>query len=66
MKNDSWYYRQKIDILELQKKYKEAIAVATLAISIDQKRADWDSASKQQSEAEYKKRIEVFRSQLKK
>jgi len=66
IKNESWYYRQKIDILELQKKYKEAINVATLAISMDQKRADWDARSKQESEAEYKKRIEGFRSQLKK
>lgn len=65
-KNDSWYYRQKIDILELQKKYKEAIDIATLAISIDQKRPDWDPATKHQSEAEYKRRIEVFRSQLQK
>lgn len=65
MKNESWYYRQKVDILELQKKYKEAIDVAMLAISIDQKRADWDSGSKQQSEAAYKKRIEEFRSRLK-
>jgi tetratricopeptide (TPR) repeat protein len=66
IKNESWYYRQKVDILELQKKYKEAIDVATLAITMDQKRADWDSRSKQESEAEYKKRIEGFRSQLKK
>lgn len=65
MKNESWYYRQKVDILELQKKYKEAIDAATLAISIDQKRVDWDSGSKQQSEAEYKKRIDFYRSQLK-
>jgi tetratricopeptide (TPR) repeat protein len=66
MKNESWYYRQKVDILELQKKYKEAIDVATLAIAMDQKRADWDTRSKQESEAEYKKRIEGFRIRLKK
>jgi tetratricopeptide (TPR) repeat protein len=66
MKNESWYYRQKVDILELQKKYKEGIDFATLAISIDQKRTDWDSNAKQQSEAEYKKRIELFRSRLEK
>ena len=66
MKNESWYYRQKVDILELQKKYKEAIDVATLAIAMDQKRADWDTRSKQESEAEYKKRIEEFRIRLKK
>ena len=65
IKNESWYYRQKVDILELQKKYKEAIDVATLAISQDQKRTDWDTESKQQSEAEYKKRIDFYRSQLK-
>lgn len=66
LKNESWYYRQKVDILELQKKYKEAIVLATLAISIDQKRTDWDFRAKQQSEAAYKKRIEGFKSKLKK
>lgn len=66
MKNESWHYRQKIDILEKQKKYKEAIECATLAISIDQKRAEWDLDTRQQSETEYKKRIEVFKSRLKK
>jgi tetratricopeptide (TPR) repeat protein len=65
MKNDAWYYRQKIDILEKQKKYKEAIECATLAISLDQKRTEWNSATRQQSETEYKKRIEFFKSRLK-
>lgn len=65
IKNESWYYRQKVDILELQKKYKEAIDVATLAISIDQKRAHWDARSKQESAAEYKKRIDFYKTQLK-
>ncbi|THU40491.1 DUF2911 domain-containing protein [Niastella caeni] len=66
MKNESWYYRQKIDILEKQMKYKEAIDCATLAISLDQKRTEWDLKTKQQSEEEYKKRIEFFKSKLKK
>jgi len=66
LKNESWYYRQKIDILEKQMKYKEAIECATLAISLDQKRTEWDSVTRQQSETEYKKRIEFFQSQLKK
>lgn len=63
MKEESWYYRQKVDILEMQKKYEEAIDCATLAISIDQKRTNWDSRTKQQSETEYKKRIEFFKRQ---
>jgi tetratricopeptide (TPR) repeat protein len=65
-KNESWYYRQKIDILEKQMKYKEAIDIANLAISLDKKRADWDLKSKQQSEEGYKKRIESFKSRIKK
>jgi tetratricopeptide (TPR) repeat protein len=65
-KNESWYYRQKIDILEKQMKYKEAIDIANLAISLDKKRADWDLKSKQQSEEGYKKRIEFFKSRIKK
>jgi tetratricopeptide (TPR) repeat protein len=65
-KNESWYYRQKIDILEKQKKYKEAIDCANLAIAFDQKRTEWDLKTKQQSEEEYKKRIEIFKSRLKK
>lgn len=46
-------------------KYKEAIDCANLAISLDRKRADWDLKTKQQSEEEYKKRIELFTSKLK-
>lgn len=65
IKNESWYYRQKIDILEKQMKYMEAIDCATLAMSLDQKRTDWDAITKQQSEKEYKKRIEFFKSKLK-
>jgi hypothetical protein len=65
-KNESWYYRQKIDILEKQMKYKEAIDCANLAISLDQKRTEWDLKTKEQSEEEYKKRIEFFKSRLKK
>lgn len=64
-KNESWYYRQKIDILEKQMKYKEAIDCANLAISLNQKRTGWDLKSKQQSEEEYKKRIEGFKNKLK-
>jgi tetratricopeptide (TPR) repeat protein len=65
-KNESWYYRQKIDILEKQMKYKEAIDCANLAISLDQKRTEWDLKTKEQSEEEYKKRIEFFKGRLKK
>lgn len=65
-KNESWYYRQKIDILEKQMKYKDAIDCANLAISLDQKRTEWDLKAKQQSEETYKKRIEFFKSKLKK
>lgn len=56
MKNEPWYYRQKIDILEMQEKYDDAIDCATLAISINQKRTNWDFTAKQQSEAEYKRK----------
>lgn len=65
-KNESWYYRQKIDILEKQMKYKEAIDCANLAISINQKRTEWDLKTKQQSEEEYKRRIEFFKDRLNK
>ena len=65
-KNESWYYRQKIDILEKQMKYKEAIDCAKLAISLDQKRTGWDLKTKQENEEEYKKRIKFFTSRLKK
>jgi hypothetical protein len=47
-------------------KYKEAIDCANLAISLDQKRTEWNLKTKQQSEEEYKKRIEFFKSRLKK
>lgn len=65
-KNDAWYYRQKVDILEKQMKYQEAIDCANLAISLNQQRTDWDLKAKQQSEAQYKKRIELFKSKIKK
>lgn len=64
-RNESWYYRQKIDILEKQSKDKEAIECANLAIATGNNRTDWDSRTKQQHEAEYKKRIEFFQSRLK-
>lgn len=65
-KNEAWYYRQKIDILEKQKKYQEAIECTRLAISLDQNRVDWDDKSKKESKEEYEKRIDFFNSQLKK
>jgi hypothetical protein len=65
-KNASWYYRQKIDILAMQMKYQEAIDCATMAISLDNQRSDWDSLSKQQSKEDYMKRIELYKSKMKK
>lgn len=65
-KNEAWYYRQKIDILERQKKYKEAIECTRLAISLDQNRADWDDKSKRESKEDYEKRIKFFNNQLNK
>ena len=65
LKNESWYYRQKIDILEKLKKYKEAIECAELAIALNQKRADWDAESKERSKKEYEQRIVFFKSKLK-
>lgn len=66
MKNESWYYWQKIDILEKLMKYQEAIDCANLAIELDQKRTGWDLKSRQQSQEEYKKRIEIIKSRQKK
>lgn len=62
LKNESWYYRQKIDILEKLKKYKEAIECAELAIALNQERADWDAESKERSKKEYEQRINYFKS----
>jgi len=64
-KNEAWYYRQKIDLLEKQMKYKEAIDCANLAISLDQERTGWDLKEKQNSKQGYQKRIEFFKSKLK-
>jgi hypothetical protein len=65
-KNESWYYRQKTDILAKQMKYQEAIDCARLAISLDNERSDWDQRSKQESEEDYRKRIELYRIKMKK
>ena len=63
-KGEAWYYRQKIDILEKQKKYKEAIACSNLAIEVNQKRTEWDEQTKFQNNEELKKRIETFKKNL--
>lgn len=63
-KNEAWYYRQKVDILEKLNKYKEAIECAELAISLNQQRSDWDEASKETSKKEYEQRIRHFKSKL--
>jgi Protein of unknown function (DUF2911) len=63
-KNASWYYRQKVDILAKQLKYQEAIDCAKLAITLDNGRSDWDQRSKQQSEEDYMKRIELYKSKM--
>lgn len=65
-KNESWFYRQKIDILAKQMKYQEAIDCARLAISLDNQRSDWDDKSKQQSEEDYRNRIRLYQSKMKK
>jgi tetratricopeptide (TPR) repeat protein len=65
-KSESWYYRQKIDILEKQGKYKEAINCANRVIVIIQNRAEWDLNTRQQSIQEYNKRIESLTHKLKK
>ncbi|MDF7818536.1 DUF2911 domain-containing protein [Runella sp. MFBS21] len=62
--NEAWYYRQKIDILEKQKKYQQAIDVSNLAIEANQKRTDWTEKIKLQSNDTLKKRIESFKKQL--
>jgi hypothetical protein len=63
-KKKSWYYRQKIDILEKLKNYKEAIKCAELAISFNQNRTDWDAQTKENSIKEYEQRILYFKSKL--
>jgi tetratricopeptide (TPR) repeat protein len=65
-KNASWYYRQKIDILAMQMKYQEAIDCATLAISLDSQRSDWDTLTKQRSKEGYIKRIALYERKMKK
>jgi len=64
IRNDSWYYRLKIDILEKLGKYKEAITVAQQVITVDQNRTAWDQKTKQESVQEYKNRIEILKSKL--
>ncbi|HEY5822827.1 MAG TPA: DUF2911 domain-containing protein [Cyclobacteriaceae bacterium] len=56
-KKESWYFRLKIDILEKQNKSQEAIEVANQAIEMIQKKAEWDTQTKEQSIEEYKVRI---------
>lgn len=59
-KNEPWYFRLKIDILEKQHKYQEAIEAANQAIEVIQRKAEWDTQTKQQSTEEYKTRIKGF------
>lgn len=59
-KNEPWYFRLKIDILEKQGKFKDAIVVANQAIELIQKKADWDNETKQRSIEEYRVRIKGF------
>lgn len=63
-KNEAWYYRQKVDILEKLKRYQEAIDCAKLAITLNEQRSDWDQKSKDQSKAAYEERIESFKKRL--
>jgi tetratricopeptide (TPR) repeat protein len=65
-KNESWYYRQKIDILEQLKRYSEAIDCANKAISIDRTRSNWDMTTKQQSIDLYSERINILKSKSRK
>ena len=65
-KNDAWYYRQKVDILEKQKKYQEAIVVSNLAIEVNQKRTEWNEQEKLLSSEGFRKRIENFKRKLSK
>lgn len=64
IRKDAWYYRQKLDILEKQMKYQEAIDFANIAMSIDKQRTEWDLKTKQLSENEYRERIEFFKNKL--
>ncbi|HNT22333.1 MAG TPA: DUF2911 domain-containing protein [Saprospiraceae bacterium] len=61
IKNEAWYYRQKVDILEKQGKYQDAIDCAAHFISLIQRRDDWDLKTRQENENEYKTRIEMLK-----
>lgn len=68
-KDAPWYYRLKIDILEKQENYPEAIEAANQAIEFMQKHADelgWSSKTKQQEIEGTKARIEAFQKKLRK
>lgn len=60
-KNELWYFRLKIDILEKPGKYQDAIEVCKLAIEFINNNSDWDSRTKQQGIDEYNQRIEGFK-----
>ncbi len=59
-KEEPWYFRLKIDILEKQKRYQDAIEVANQAIESIRKKVEWDNQTKQQSIDEYRQRIRGF------
>lgn len=63
-KGEAWYYRQKIDILEKQKKYQEAISFSNLTIEVNQKRTDWSELEKRQSAEDMRKRIEALKEKV--
>ena len=69
LKPNSWYYRLKIDILEKQNKYNEAIETANAQFRIQQKEAKeygWSPETLRIATEETKTRIELFKIKLKK
>jgi Protein of unknown function (DUF2911) len=67
IKKEPWYYRLKIDILEKQKKYPEAIVVLNSLVDGLPKMArekGWSTATLQKSAEENKSRIETLKKKL--
>jgi len=64
-KSEPWYFRLKIDLLEKQKKYREASEAAHQAIIAIEKRSDLDARTKQEAIDGYQKRAKELESKAK-
>jgi hypothetical protein len=61
-KKELWYFRLKVDILEKEKKFSEAINTVNQAIEVIRNKPDWDELTKRQSIKENEVRIKKLRS----